>query len=384
MHYREWNVAAVDQSTWSHRLLIPEKSVSPGGRSRLTWVIPRVNDLRSRSRIPCGAQRLAGLAPWNEVCSYPQPSLTGCLLNSHTFSRRGLRAAITASVLSAACSRDAAYPVSPPQKMSPVDGIPRAAMVGGICDYGPVETVYTAAGWSKVFDESFSTGLSKWFTWYGGAFNEELQLYQAGNLQVAGGILSISARQESASGPTTPFDATPKLFGYTSGRIESLTHFSSSRTTPNVRMVARLKLPNGYGMWPAFWSYGDPWPVPGEIDIVEGRGQEPFTYYTAYWWGRRAGVNLVQNSSATINSSVSLTECWHVYEVIWSKNDLTFLLDGQIVDVKSGGYIPNMYRKEQRITLNLAVGGLFFPGLNPALIQTGTMQADWVKVFVKP
>ena len=73
-----------------------------------------------------------------------------------------------------------------------------------------------------------------------------------------------------------------------------------------------------------------------------------------------------------------------MYEVIWSKNDLTFLLDGQVVDVKSGGYIPSMYRKQQRITLNLAVGGLFFPGLDPALIQTGTMQVDWVKVFVKP
>ncbi len=136
-------------------------------------------------------------------------------------------------------------------------------------------------------------------------------------------------------------------------------------------------------MWPAFWSYGDPWPTQGEIDIVEARGQDPFTYYTAYWYGRKAGVNLVQNSGVTISSAVSLASCWHVYEVIWSKNDLTYYFDGQVVDQKSGGYIPSMFRKRQRVTLNLAVGGLFFPNLDPTLIQTGTLQADWVKVFVK-
>ena len=40
--------------------------------------------------------------------------------------------------------------------------------------------------------------------------------------------------------------------------------------------------------------------------------------------------------------------------------------------------------RQQRITLNLAVGGLFFPSLDPTMIQPGTLQADWVRVFVKP
>jgi len=273
----------------------------------------------------------------------------------------------------------------PPPQVWAVDLTnPAAAVTGGICDYDPSEASLMGSGWAKVFDEPFSTGFSQWSTWTGGAFNQELQLYQAANLQVAGGVLSIGARQETVTGPTTPFDPTPKQFGYTSGRIESRSYFSASRATPNVRLSARLKLPSGYGMWPAFWSYGDPWPTQGEIDIIEARGQEPFTYYTAYWYGRRSGINLVQNSSSTISSSVSLTTCWHVYEVIWSKNDLTYLFDGQVVDVKSGGYIPSMFRNQQRIALNLAVGGLFFPNLDPLLIETGTLQADWVKVFVRP
>ena len=148
-------------------------------------------------------------------------------------------------------------------------------------------------------------------------------------------------------------------------------------------MAARLKLPAGYGMWPAFWSYGDPWPTQGEIDIVEMRGQLPFEYSTAYWFGRRSGVNQVQNSAVTIQTGTSLTDCWHVYEVIWAKDNLTYLLDGQVVDVKSGGLISSLFRKQQRVTLNVAVGGNYFPNLNPSLIQTGVLQADWVKVFTR-
>ena len=159
------------------------------------------------------------------------------------------------------------------------------------------------------------------------------------------------------------------------------TTFSAFNTTPKVRLSARLKLPAGYGMWPAFWSYGDPWPTEGEIDIMEARGQEPFQYQTAYWFGRRAGKNLVANSATVVSSTASLTDCWHVYEVIWTKSALSFLLDGQVVNTKTGDYVPSLYGKEERITLNLAVGGLFFGNYDPAAIQPGTFQVDWVKAF---
>jgi beta-glucanase (GH16 family) len=91
----------------------------------------------------------------------------------------------------------------------------------------------------------------------------------------------------------------------------------------------------------------------------------------------------VQNSAVTIQTGTSLTDCWHVYEVIWSKDALTFMLDGQVVDVKTGGMISSMFRKQQRVTLNLAVGGLFFSNLDQSLIQPGILQADWVKVYTK-
>jgi hypothetical protein len=78
---------------------------------------------------------------------------------------------------------------------------------------------------------------------------------------------------------------------------------------------------------------------------------------------------------------VSLTDCWHVYEVIWTRKDLTFLFDGQVVVAKVGDYIPSMYGRKERITLNLAVGGLFFGNYDPGAIQPGTFHVDWVKAF---
>lgn len=201
------------------------------------------------------------------------------------------------------------------------------------------------------------------------------------NLQLSSGVLNIICKKEAVTGPTTPFDATAKTFAYTSGRIESKLLYSASSTSPKIRMTARIKLPAGYGMWPAFWSYGDPWPTQGEIDILEARGQEPFQYQNNYFYGRAKNRNLVTNGSTVITSSVNLQTCWHVYEMIWSQASLTFLLDGQVVDTKAGGYITNLFGKKEKVVLNLAAGGLFFSNLDPAQIQPGTLQVDWVKVF---
>ena len=283
--------------------------------------------------------------------------------------------------LAAGCSLDREDLTGPAPASSAVAAPSAATAAVGVCDFNPSESALTGPGWSKVFEDGFSGDLAQWTMWVGGAFNEELEFYQPANLQTANGLLSIIARNETVTGPTTPFDATPKTFSYTSGRIESKSYFSASNATPKVRLSARLKLPAGYGMWPAFWSYGDPWPTQGEIDVMEARGQDPLLYQTAYWFGRRPGKNLVSSSATVIASNYSLMDCWHVYEVIWSKNALTFLFDGQVVDTKSGGYIPSMYGRQERITLNLAVGGQFFGEYDPGSIQPGTFQVDWVKAF---
>ena len=251
----------------------------------------------------------------------------------------------------------------------------------GICDYVFNESAVIAAGYTKVFEDNFDLDLTKWNVWTGGAFNNELQYYQAANLQLLNGNLIITAKKETVTGATTPFDATPKTFTYTSGRIECKTNISASSLAPKMRMVARIKLAAGYGMWPAFWSYGDPWPTQGEIDYLEARGQEPFNYQTNYFYGRATNRNLVKNQTGFITSTVSLTDCYHVYEMIWSQNSLTSLLDGAVVETKTGSYVPNLFGKTERVALNLAVGGNFFSNFNASQIVTGSMYVDFVKVF---
>ena len=252
----------------------------------------------------------------------------------------------------------------------------------GVCDYVLNEASILAAGYTKVFEDDFTADLDKWNIWMGGAFNNELQYYQAANLQLANGNLVITAKKETVTGRTSPFDSKSKTFNYTSGRVECKSNISASAITPKVRIVARIKLPSGNGMWSAFWSYGDPWPTQGEIDYLEARGQEAFKYETNYFYGKARNRNLVKNQVGFITSSVSLEDCYHVYEMIWSQGSLTSLLDGNVVETKTGSYIPNLFGKVERIVLNLSVGGNFFTNLNPAQIVTGSMYVDYVKVFI--
>jgi beta-glucanase (GH16 family) len=264
---------------------------------------------------------------------------------------------------------------------------PEAVVISGpaptICDYTLDETALTSAGWTKIFEDDFTTDLSKWNIWTGGAFNNELQHYQASNLQISNGALVITAKRETVQGQTTPWDTRLKTFNFTSGRIECKTNVSANAANPKIRMIARIKLPSGYAMWPAFWSYGDPWPTQGEIDIVEARGHEPTKYQTNYFYGTQANNNLVRGGEGFITADASLQTCYHLYEMVWEQDKLTSYLDGQVVEVKTeGGYIPSLFGKTERITLNLAVGGLFISRrVDPKKVQPGTMYVDYVKVF---
>jgi beta-glucanase (GH16 family) len=287
-------------------------------------------------------------------------------------------------------SEDGPKPVVNPPVVNPVidpnpstSNIPSTAPT--ICDFELTDAYVQkldSLGWTKVFEDNFDGDLAKWNVWTGGAFNNELQHYQQSNLQLLDGKLIITAKKETVTGSTNPYNSTQKTFDYTSGRIETKTLFSPSATASHVRMMARIKLPSGIGMWPAFWSYGADWPTQGEIDVIEARGQETGKYHTNYFYGTTAGSNVVSNASATITADGDLSTCYHVYELIWEKNKLLSLLDGKVVEAKtSGGYIASLFGKQEMIVLNLAVGGDFFSDLDPNTIEPNAMSVDWVKVY---
>lgn len=254
-------------------------------------------------------------------------------------------------------------------------------------DYDLDESALTASGYSKLFEENFTSDLSQWQIWEGGAFNEELQLYKPQNLIVANGILEIKAIKQRVTGPVLPGSDELSDYDYTSGRIES--NFSTGPTAenPKIRISARIKLPEAYGMWPAFWSYGNPWPTQGEIDIMEGIG-DAHRYITNYYYGSVADNPITSDdlTAEEITTTKDLSNSFHVYELIWTKTSLTFLLDGNVIETKVATeegqqYIPAMFGKKQNIILNLAVGGGMFSNLDPSKIQPSSVYVDWVKVF---
>ena len=284
-------------------------------------------------------------------------------------------------IISCSCNKNDGAAKEKPEEIVTARPPSTPPPVHGVCGFNLDENVLINAGWLKTFEDNFDTNFDKWNIWTGGAFNNELQMYQASNLSIVNSNLIITTKKETVTGPTTPFDATPKTFDYTSGRMESKTNISSSTSSPKVRLSARIMLPAGYGMWPAFWSYGDPWPTQGEIDVLEARGQEDFKFQTNYFYGKTVNRNLVRGAEGYVTADVSLQTCYHVYELIWSQSSLDFYFDGVLVKTNSGGYVPSLFGKTEKIALNVAVGGNFFTNLNPALIQPGTMYVDWVKVF---
>ena len=94
------------------------------------------------------------------------------------------------------------------------------------------------------------------------------------------------------------------------------------------------------------------------------------------------GVIFNEDNTGFINTTADLSACFHVYEFEWTQSSLNSYLDGKLVESKkSGTHIADLFGKNEKIVFNLAVGGGFFPNLNQANIETGTLNIDWVKVF---
>ncbi|WP_097127090.1 glycoside hydrolase family 16 protein [Spirosoma fluviale] len=312
----------------------------------------------------------------------------------------GIFTAITPS-----CRQVVLYPLDPV-----VSAIVCQTDESNLCsfDYATsADSLLAKDGWGKAFDDNFDKSPAdptnpNWRLWIGGSFNNELQLYTNNpeNIAVtkdfektANNLLVIKAKKRKVKGYKyrQDIDETWKEFDFTSARIESKALFMLNDITSQLRVAARIKLPTGYGMGASFWSYGDNWPTNGGIAIIQARGHDPYNFQNAYFYDDVLYRELIPQEGRTITSTTNLTDRWHVYEMIWQKDTLTFLLDGQVIDTKQGDYVANLFEKPQRITLNQVVGGDLFLRENtlPTADQIvlngneGIMQVDWVKVYAK-
>jgi beta-glucanase (GH16 family) len=249
-----------------------------------------------------------------------------------------------------------------------------------ICDYDVADTALTNHGWTVAFEDNFNN-LNNWQTLTGGV-EKELECNEPANVQIVNGVLEISAKKESVTGPKYVGSDSTQSFNYTSGWITSNVAFSANSVTPKVRIVARIKAASGYGLTSFFYGFGGNWPTNGEIDYFETQGDNTKVYATDYDYGTQVDINDVSGGLLYNPTTEDLSACYHVYTMEWTQNSLNSYLDGKLVETKTaGGYIPDLFGKSHYLSLSLPIGGIYYNVLNAANIQTGTMYVDYVKVF---
>ncbi|SMC18343.1 Carbohydrate binding domain-containing protein [Andreprevotia lacus DSM 23236] len=244
------------------------------------------------------------------------------------------------------------------------------------------------AGYKLVWNDEFNNGsldTSKWeFEVNGsGGGNNELQYYtnRSQNASVQNGALAIKALKEQYTGN----DGTRN---YTSARLHSKASWTFGR------MEARLKLPYGQGLWPAFWMmpqdsvYGG-WAASGEIDILEAintKGAGGNTVYGSIHYGASWPNN--QHTTVAYTPPTSIADNYHVYAVEWEPGQIRWYVDNTLYSTQTswystGGAYPAPFDKNFYIILNVAVGGNWpgSPDSNTTFPQE--MDVDYVRVFQK-
>jgi len=237
--------------------------------------------------------------------------------------------------------------------------------------------------WSDEFDGD-KIDSSKWgFEVNGdGGGNGEMQYYtdRPSNAHVENGHLIITARKEDFRGPDN------KSKHYTSARMNTKGKFSWKYG----RFEARIKMPKGKGIWPAFWMmpqdsvYGG-WARSGELDIVEVIGHQPNIAYGTLHYGDSWPHNTHTGDKFTLPSG-DFSEDFHVFAVEWEEGVVRWYIDGQLYETQTkwytnGGKFPAPFDQNFFIIFNLAVGGAW-PG--PPSAQTvfpQTMDVDYVRVY---
>ncbi|MFE6039551.1 family 16 glycosylhydrolase [Streptomyces sp. NPDC056452] len=256
---------------------------------------------------------------------------------------------------------------------------------------GPATTRANAASaaaqtWSDEFNGAAGSApdASKWTLETGGSGNgnNELQYYtnSTQNASLDGnGNLVITARKSSGSGLQCWYGACQ----YTSARLNTARTFTQAYG----RYEARIKIPRGQGIWPAFWMLGDNlgsagWPNSGEIDIMENVGYEPNTVHgTIHGPGYSGGAGI--GASYSLPGGRAFADDFHTFAVDWSPNALVWSVDGQTYQTRTPADLNGnkwVFDHPFFIILNLAVGGNWPGSPDGSTAFPQTMTVDYVRV----
>ena len=231
--------------------------------------------------------------------------------------------------------------------------------------------------WSDEFNGT-SLDQSKWNyeTGNNNGNNNEWEYYttRSQNLYFDNGMMVIKAIKEDYGGQH-----------YTSARINTSGKFSFKYG----KIEARMKLPYGQGIWPAFWMLGDNissvgWPASGETDIMEliggsASGRDNTVYGTVHW--SQNGSHAQYGKSYTLSSGI-FADDFHTFAITWDPQQIVWYVDGKsycAIDISSADL--SAFQNKSFIIFNLAVGG-DWPGYpDNTTVFPQTMQVDYVRVY---
>lgn len=198
--------------------------------------------------------------------------------------------------------------------------------------------------------------------------NGEAQYYTDSeeNVKVENGNLVITAKRQAMEGKdfTSARIFTKDKVEFTYGRVE-----------------VRAKLPAGGGTWPAIWMLGEGWPEEawpgvGEMDIMEFAGNQPNRVSSALHFPGNSGGNYI---GGDITDVTDATTEFHIYEVEWTADKITFLMDG-VPHLEFDNDDSTPFQEDFFILLNVAMGGSF-GGAIADDFQESSMEIDYVRVF---
>ncbi|MBP9827206.1 glycoside hydrolase family 16 protein [Candidatus Saccharibacteria bacterium] len=237
-----------------------------------------------------------------------------------------------------------------------------------------------------VFYDDFSEeklDASKWTTcyeWYSIEFdgcsnngNKELQWYKSNRVRIQDGNLVLVASR----GITPGWDGkTKKDFYFESGMVS--TGRRSSEVQPKWassygRYEARIKVPSGKGLWPAFWLLPVENTWPPEIDIMELVGDKPNEILLTYHYDTYP--NQKKDESKLVGDD--FTKDWHIYAIDWQPERIQWFVDEKLVKQATGKNIPS---QPMQIIFNLAVGGNLAGYPDDTTVLPAEMLVDYVKV----
>lgn len=238
-------------------------------------------------------------------------------------------------------------------------------------------------GWKLKWNDEFNDSeidLAKWTydIGAGGWGNGEGEFYTSRkeNARTENGTLVIEARTEKYEDSY-----------YTSARLKTqgLQDFQYGR------IEAKIKVPKGKGLWPAFWLLGSSfnntigsgsnWPTCGEIDIMEYIGKEPdLILGTIHGPGYSGALGFTKWN----RQDYEIADEFHTYAIEWEPGKITWFYDNQsyfTVNKSDIGDREWVFDQPFFLIINLAVGGQFPGAVGLDTNFPAQLLIDYIRVF---